>query len=282
MKRQLFFSLLIALFMIPAMSQTVIFEDNFESYTVGDKLVQATTLTEWTTWSGASGGAEDAVISDAQASQGILSAKVVVGNDLVLHLGDKTTGRYRVSFDIMPEAGKDGFFNLLNDFNGNNSLWAIQVYFKANGTGTVDAGKSDAATFTYTNGAWNNVNVIVDVDDDFATFYLNGEEVISWVFSTGTFGAGTMHKLDAVNFFGNANNTYYIDSLMVYEQPAVTGPLNLQAEIVVDTVELTWDAPVGPTPHSYVIIANNTVLVSGLTTTSYQHLTPYQIGRAHV
>ncbi len=275
MKKRLFFSLLIALCMISAMSQTVIFEDDFESYNSGDKLVLTTTLSEWTTWSNAPGGAEDPLITDEVVSQGSLSSKIVVNNDLVLHLGDLTTGRYKVSFEIFPDTGKAAYFNLLNNFNGSNSIWAFQVFFNADGTGTVDAGGTESASFTYTNGSWNNVNIIVDVDDDFATFYLNGTEVVSWVFSTGALGAGTLHKFDAINFFGHTNNTYYIDTLVVYEQPPISGPMNLQAVINAGDIDLTWDAPSGPAPDSYVIVANNSILATGVTTTSYTHLAPY-------
>jgi len=275
MKKQLLLFLFITIYASAAWSQVIIFQDNFESYTVGTKLVQSTTLTEWQTWSGTSGNAEDPNISNTQASQGSNSVKIIPNNDLVLHLGDKTTGRYRINFKILISATKIGYFNVLNNFAGGSSIWAFQAYFKAGGLGSVDAGGSEAATFNYPYDTWHDINIIVDVDDDFATFYLNGTEVVSWVFSKGTFGAGNLAKLDAVNFYGEAGAEFYIDEVVVYEQPAITGPTNLTAVVNAEDIDLSWDAPSGPAPESYVIIANNTVLATGVTTTSHTHVAPY-------
>ena len=78
----------------------------------------------------------------------------------------------------------------------------MQAYFKSNGYCVVDAGAASADSLAYSNNTWNNVIIIVDVDDDFATMYLNNNELVSWVFSSGSFGTGTTHKLDAMDFFG--------------------------------------------------------------------------------
>jgi len=275
MKKQLFITLFVLVIFTAGFAQTVVFSDDFESYTPGSLLVTTSTLPEWQTWTQPYGAADDVVVSDAQASQGSNSINVQLNKDIVLHLGDKTTGRYQILFDIFPAATKDAYFNILNDFNGNNSVWAFQTFFLANGTGTVDADGAGAASFTYTNGAWNSVNIIVDVDDDFATFYLNGTEIVSWVFSKGAQGGGTMQKLDAVNFYGYTNNNYFVDDVIVYEQPTMTGPLNLIATLNGNDVDLTWDVPAGPTPDSYVIIANNSVIATGVASNSYTHINPY-------
>ncbi len=275
MKKHVFLFSLFIMGAISSWSQTIIFQDDFESYTTGSKLVQSTTLTEWQTWSGGSGNSEDPAISDTYASQGTQSVKIIPNNDLVLHLGDKTTGRYRINFKILISSTKIGYFNLLNNFAGSSSVWAFQAYFKANGAGSVDAGAADAATFSYSYNTWHDVNIIVDVDDDFATFYFNGTEIVSWVFSKGTFGAGTLAKLDAVNFYGETGAEFFLDEVVVYEQPAITGPVNLQAVVNGNDIDLSWDAPSGPAPDSYVIVSNNTVLATGITTTTYTHLAPY-------
>ena len=50
-----------------SISQT--FSDDFESYSVGSYL--GSSSTDWTTWSGAEGGAEDVQITDNNASSGL-------------------------------------------------------------------------------------------------------------------------------------------------------------------------------------------------------------------
>lgn len=275
MKKLLLSSLFAIFCMFQAQLQTVIFSDDFETYSVGDKLAQTSSLTEWTTWSGATGGTEDPAISNTWAVSGSNSVKIIPNNDLVLDLGDKTTGRYQIEFKILISTAKIGYFNLLNDFAGANSIWAFQAYFKAAGAGSVDAGGAESATFSYTAGQWNSVNLIVDLDDDFATFYFNGTEVVSWVFSKGTFGAGTLHKLDAVNFYGEAGSEFFIDDVVVTEQLSMTGPLNLQATLNVEDIDLTWNSPAGATPDSYVIVANNAVIATNVLDTFYTYLNAY-------
>ena len=83
---------------------------DFEQCNVGDKVAE--TLGEpWTTWDYNPGGTKDALISDDHA-QGTRSVKIDNGNDLVLKLGDKTTGAYRISLDMYIPEGKEGYFNI--------------------------------------------------------------------------------------------------------------------------------------------------------------------------
>jgi hypothetical protein len=275
MKKQFIYFFFLSVFIASGYCQTLVFSDDFESYTAGSLLVQTSTHPEWMTWTQPYGAGDDVTVSDLQASQGLNSIQVLTNKDIVLHLGDKTTGRYQILFDLFVSSGSAAYFNLLNDFNGNNSVWGFQAFFNANGTGTADADGADAATFTFTSGTWNSISIIVDVDDDFATFYLNGSEVVSWTFSKGAQGGGTLQKLDAVNFFGYTNNNYFIDDIMVYEQPSMTGPMNLLATLNGNDVDLVWDAPSGPTPDSYVVLANNSVIATGVSGTTYTHMNPY-------
>ena len=62
-----FLLLTTALFVIclTTRAQDTLYIDDFESYTLGEYL--AVQSSWWTTWSGGTGGAEDALISDEQA-----------------------------------------------------------------------------------------------------------------------------------------------------------------------------------------------------------------------
>lgn len=259
-------------------AQTTLFTDGFETYTAGSKLVQQAPGTDWTTWSNAPGGTEDPVVSNAQANGGTKSVKIAPNNDLVLKLNDKTSGRYQIKMFAKVPSGKIGYFNVLQDFASSNSLWGMELYFNVNGTGTVHAGGENAGEFVYTQGTWVPISLIIDVDDDFATLYVNNSEVVSWVWSTGSQGSNTLHKLDAINFYGPSSGgtaETYFDDIEFIEQLPFSGPTNLVATVVGSDINLTWDAPTTGTPDNYSIVRNGVVVNSTTTTTSYSDANLY-------
>lgn len=257
---------------ITTYSQTTVYSFDFENYTAGTGIASQAG-TPWTTWSGATGGAEDPVVSNDFAASGINSVKCVTNNDLVLDLADLTTGRYQITFDIFVKTGKVAYLNLLQDFAGTNSEWATQSYFNVNGTGTVDANGESTGTFSFVHETWVNINYIVDLDDDFATLYIDGVEIVSWKWSLGSFGSGTMTKLDAVNFYGwtdDAGNgsQFYIDDVSVIQQPSLVGPSNLAAVVTANDIALDWTAP-ATTPNGYTLSRNGSIVATGITTLTY-------------
>jgi len=259
-------------------AQTTLFSDDFESYTAGSKLVQQAPGSNWTTWSNAPGGSEDPIVSDAQANGGTKSVKIVPNNDLVLKLNDKTTGRYQIKMFAKVPSGKIGYFNVLQDFASSNSIWGMELYFNVDGTGTVHAGGENAGEFVYTQGTWLPISLMIDVDDDFATLYINNSEVVSWVWSTGSQGSNTLHKLDAVNFYGPTSGgtaETYFDDIEFIEQVDLAGPTNLVATVSGSDINLTWDAPSTGAPDNYSIVRNGVVINSTTTSTSYSDVNLY-------
>lgn len=271
MKKTLLF--LFAFGILYSLSAQVIVTENFDSYTVGDHLAQ-TAGAPWTTWSGTTGAAEDPLISATQSSSAANSVYIsTTSNDLVLDLGDSITGRYKINFKIFVETGKVAYFNILNDFAGSNSIWAMQAYFRTNGYVSVDAGGALVDSTTYTINDWTDIIFVIDVDDDFATMYVDSVELVSWVFSSGSYGDGTTHKLSAMNFFGwndgAINPGYYIDDITVEKVTPPESPMNLAAVVTGNDINVTWDAPSSGTPDSYSLVRNNTVIASGLTLLTY-------------
>ncbi|MHC1707455.1 MAG: T9SS type A sorting domain-containing protein [Bacteroidales bacterium] len=277
-KYYLFFVFLLAGSYLSA--QTNLYNTDFDTYTVGNKIALVAGA-PWTTWSNAAGGAEDGTVSNTQSHSPSNAVKIVNNNDLVLQLNDKTAGRFKVSFWLYVEPNKIGYFNVLSDFAATNSLWALQVYIY-NDSMYVDAGGSSAAKTTFQTGLWQQVNVIVDLDDDFATFYLDNTEIISYQWSKGAFGTNNSLKLDGVNFYGWDGTSsptpttwtqsgYYIDDVSYDSVPSPEAPLNLTAAINVNDVDVAWTAP-SVTPDLYKVIRNNKVVYSttGLTYTDVQ------------
>ena len=132
-------------------AQTLPYNDDFESYTVGGFLA-AQNPTWWTTWSNAPGTNEDGEISTAFANSGTKSVLIDVtsntATDQILKLGNKTTGKYELKWMTYVETGKYGYYNMQHTETPGTE-WAFDVFFLANGDGELYAGSSTAITFTY-------------------------------------------------------------------------------------------------------------------------------------
>jgi hypothetical protein len=194
---------------------TTSFFDAFDTYVAGVQLaLQVGDLTKWTTWSNAPGSAEDPVVSTDFAFSGPNSVLITGSNDCVHPFPNYTTGSYKLSFKMYIPSGFDGYFNVLQLFNGANSEWGFQAYFDAGGAGSCDAGGANSATWTFAYDTWLTNEVYIDLDADYAEFWFDGVFVVSWQWSTGTFGSGTLKQLGGVNLYaytGTQTPKYYFD-----------------------------------------------------------------------
>ncbi len=200
-----------------ALNAQVIFEDNFESYGVGEYIAENSDV--WTTWNNAPGGAEDAVASDAFAHSPTKSMHISGTNDMVLPMGNKTSGKYNVNFYIYVEndGNSEGYFNLQH-YEAPGTEWAIEVFFNLDATGHVNA-NGEEISFDYTQGAWVYVETIIDIDADEAMIYIDGSHVYTWPFATQASGGAGAAQLGSMNVYagsetGTAN--FYMDDV-VYE-----------------------------------------------------------------
>jgi hypothetical protein len=226
-----------------------VFEYDFENFTAGGQVACQFPL-EWTTWSNAPCGAEDAYISTEQAHSGANSFVIEGVNDLVKEFEDYTTGHYKISFWIYVPDGYIGYYNTLQDFAGGSSQWGMQVYFDEGAAGGVDAGGAMSATFTFPYDTWMLNEIDIDLDNDWAELYLDGTFLVGWVWSSGAFGTGTLNKLDANDFYAytGASGTgtpkaFFDDYTLEAIVQSLNPPLNLTADVTGNDVALEWDAP---------------------------------------
>lgn len=252
------------------MGQTVLFSDNFDSYIAGQTLASQG-APNWTTWSEAPGGVEDPTIVTDQSHSTAQSAMIAGSNDGVLLLNDKTTGRYEISLWIYVPAGKLGYYNILQDFVPlGTSIWGLEIFFDAGGVGSINAGGEGTGSFYYNYNTWFNVRHIIDLDNDFATTYVNNELVVEWQWSLGATGSG-QNKLDAMDFYAwtgdKGTPTMYIDDITFSQVESPAAPLNLQATLTGNNVTLNWETPATGTPTGYRIYKDNKFVteVAGLT-----------------
>ncbi|MDL2241216.1 T9SS type A sorting domain-containing protein, partial [Bacteroidales bacterium OttesenSCG-928-K22] len=194
--------------------------ENFSDYTVGGKLAeqaQAMGRDYWTTWASAPGGAEDGTIAEVDGNK---VGSLTYGNDQVLLLGGKTSGVWDFSMKMYVPTGKCGYFNILANFAGTSSTWALQVYLNDEGTnpgaGYIHAGASEAATFTFDHDSWVNFYIQIDLDTDNAVMYVDDVFVYEWVYTAGSFGAGCPRIIDAMNIFPPTEGVsdFYIDDIV--------------------------------------------------------------------
>lgn len=213
---------------------------DFEQCNVGDKVAE--TLGEpWTTWNQNPGSAEDAVITDEQC-QGARALKIDNGNDLVLKLGDKTAGAYTISFDMFVPEDKEGYFNMLHDFAGANSVWVFQMYINSQNQGNLINGMSMSySNVTFPLNTWNNIIIEYYVDDAMVCIRVNGEiSCLGKSFKED-------HNLAAINFCpsssNNDRNGFYIDNISFdeLEGPFIhsisTSPDVINAVMGIDVVD---------------------------------------------
>jgi len=185
------------------------FFESFESYTPGTQLVVQNPV-DWQTWSGGSGTTEDPYVSSAQAYTGSKSVVIVQNNDLIKSFGVLTSGAWKISWQMYVPAGKSGYFNTMAGFAAGWE-WAMQVFFNADGSGSVDAAGYGATTFSYTQGAWIPSVVICDLDNDLGRFILDGDTVHTWQWSLGIDGTGGSLQVEASDLYGylSTNEMYH-------------------------------------------------------------------------
>jgi hypothetical protein len=216
------------------------YTDDFESYTAGG-YIAVQNPTWWTTWSGAPGSGEDGQISTDYASSGtksVLLDLVPGSSDLILKLGDKTSGVYEVNFDFYVESGYSGYFNIQH-YQTPGVQWAYEVYFHTNGTGALYAGSGTPITFSYPKNAWFEVVNHINIDSDLASLYVNGVLVYSWPFHYTSYTTTGTNQLGGVDFFAGSEGSdtpkaYFDDIAYVPIAPAAfieigngTGPATI-------------------------------------------------------
>lgn len=193
--------------------------DNFDTYDTALKLGPQATW--WTTWSGTEGTTEDGIVSTEQANTAPNSLKIISTaasggpQDVVLDLGNKTTGRYELKYKIFVPAGKWGYYNMQNNVPiGSTPVWNFNVHFEGNNTGRfTDTGDALLSNFTYPNDQWFECKHVIDLDNNLHSFWVNGT-FVKKVGYTGNMGG--------IDFFGVNNiSTFYVDDVEYVGLPPV-------------------------------------------------------------
>ncbi|MFK5854801.1 MAG: T9SS type A sorting domain-containing protein [Bacteroidota bacterium] len=255
-----------------------IFEDDMESYAVGAYLAESDETGFWTTWSDAPGTSEDALITDAESASPSNSCIVEGVSDLVLKLGDKTSGHYGISIEYFIPSDFGGYINLQH-FEAPGVEWAVEVYFGAAtgaGNGYAFAGDPTEIPFDFPHDTWFDIDFDINIDEDLASLYVDDVMVAEWQFSLQAQGDPGTLQLGGVNIYSGAPTgetpMFYFDNVeYIVVDPGVQSPI-----IDVDPTSMTVFLEEGASTTQSVTISN-----SGAQDLEFEIVTMYpQSGKA--
>ena len=236
------------------------FFDNFEDYTAGQR-VACQNPENWTTWSNLPCDAvQDPYISNNFAYSGNKSVVIIENNDLVKAYGPYTIGTIEISFRTYIPNGKTGYFNTLSNFSPPNYELAMQVTFKSDQSAQLDAA-GNSIPFNYQQNSWLQNMVVVDLDNDQATFEFGNSAPLTmvhqWQWTLGANGGSSPLQLDANDFFGaTANDEMYFDNYYVGDAYPPVIPVELTSFTAVGNngvVELNWQTATEVNNHMFEI-----------------------------
>lgn len=198
-----------------------LFSDDFDAMTVGDYL--GPSATEWTTWSGTEGGAEDAQANDTQANSGansiyFLGAAGGGPQDVILDFGQAySDGVFTFESDFYVEAGKTGYFNF-QATSTPGTTWAMNCNM-SNGTLTIDDGVTGSlAVGSYTAQTWFTLKIEANLSTGRWQAYVDGVCFGVW--------ANSINAVASTDFFPLETSEYYVDNVSFDHVAYVPSVLN--------------------------------------------------------
>lgn len=190
----------------------VILCDNIDAYVSGDEIGPQSSW--WTTWSGTEGGGEDGQVSTDYAFSGTNSMKISEGgsNDVLLLLGNQTTGNFILDWWMYIPEGKTGYYNIQQSETAGLG-WNLELLFGLSAVGVPSSSGEGvisipfgAGEFIYPVDEWFKVEHKIDLDANTFEVYIDGVFAGSGAF-TGNIGSIDFYSVDA-------NCRYYVDDVL--------------------------------------------------------------------
>ncbi|MEZ7924914.1 MAG: Omp28-related outer membrane protein [Flavobacteriales bacterium] len=224
-------SLLIALAVCSIANAQFSFSDDFESYTVGDYIGSNSAV--WTTWSGATGGAEDAQVTDANAnasSNSIYFESTATNGgpqDVVLDFGDVfSTGDFVFQSDFYVNQSAGAYFNFQAE-SVIGTTWALDCHMVDGGI-SFQNGSTVMLSAAYTQATWFTMKMEINLTTN------NWEVFIDGV-SMGSFANGET-QIASIDIFPTQGNQFYVDNISALHTPYVMPQLN-GAMLMINPIE---------------------------------------------
>ncbi|MDP4763403.1 MAG: T9SS type A sorting domain-containing protein [Salibacteraceae bacterium] len=198
------------------------FSDDFESYTAGSYL--GASSSEWTTWSGTTGGGEDAMVVTTQANSGtnsIYFASTSQGpQDVVLPFGNAyTQGHFEYEMMMYLTSGTDAYFNFQAE-QTIGTTWALDVYLSGNGSFQMSNQGGSLLSGNFPTGQWFKLAFDINLNLNEWTVLIDNVEA-------GSF-ANTVNQIASIDIFpllisgsGSTNSEFWIDDV-AYNYETIT------------------------------------------------------------
>ena len=198
-----------------------IFSDNFDNYALGSFIGPQST--NWTTWSGSQGGAEDVATTNNQAASAphavYFSSTSASGGpqDVILTFGQLyNSGIFTLSSDFYVNAGKGAYFNL-QGAQAIGSIWALNVHMDAGELAIDDGSTPNLCLTTYPKATWFNLKIEANLTLHVWKAYVNNVLVGTWV--------NGYNAVASADYFPLQNNQFFVDNVsfdhQIYTLPAL-------------------------------------------------------------
>ena len=198
-----------------------IFSDNFDNYALGSFIGPQST--NWTTWSGSQGGAEDVATTNNQAASAphavYFSSTSASGGpqDVILTFGQLyNSGIFTLSSDFYVNAGKGAYFNL-QGAQAIGSIWALNVHMDAGELAIDDGPTPNLCLTTYPEATWFNLKIEANLTLHVWKAYVNNVLVGTWV--------NGYNAVASADYFPLQNNQFFVDNVsfdhQIYTLPAL-------------------------------------------------------------
>lgn len=203
--------------------------ENFDSYVVGSYM--GNNSTEWTTWSGTVGGAEDVQVSSANAFSGANSIYFVSSTsgggpqDVVVPFGGEyNTGDFFFETEMFVVSNKGAYFNF-QATNTPGDIWAINCQMVQDGTLILDDANGNFLETTYPTATWFTLALDVNLNTNSWELFIDGV-------SQGTMQV-TNNQVASIDIFpvnsangGNNQSGFYMDNFTYNHTPYVLPSVN--------------------------------------------------------
>lgn len=206
------------------------FSDDFESYTVNSYI--GASSPNWTTWSGATGGAEDTRVVTTNASSGTKSlyfmSSVAAGGpqDCVLPFGGvKTTGNFVMEAKFFVETGKGGYFNLQGGATIGGT-WAMECFMVNNGNLYISNQQNQFLSTTYPIAQWFTLRMEINLNTNNWELFINGVSQGSFANNINAVSYLNIYPVNPTNMGGNNTSGYWVDDVSYTHTPYTLPSLN--------------------------------------------------------
>lgn len=226
--KKIYFLMIATLFASTIQAQS--FSDDFEGYSDGDYVGEESS--EWTTWSGATGGAEDTQVSTDEAHSGsnsIYFSSTDDGGgpqDVVLPFGGAhSLGQFNFESWFYIESGHGAYFN----FQGEEtigSVWALSCYMMDTGDFIIDNESAQVTVNTVPFDEWFKLNINISLTTNVWEIYKNDELIASFANSFNQVASIDIFPLNQAANGGNSQSSFYIDDISYELIPYELGELN--------------------------------------------------------